>query len=109
MRFAAFLAGKESAAVEMVNGLGDTRTTPAAGAMPKPQIIPRPDNERVVDALKRLSTSYPMLEKKQLLDKASSMVAQHVMFGKPAKTVIDEIEAMFSEAYKKFVEAQGNS
>jgi hypothetical protein len=43
-----------------------------------------------------------MLDKKSLLDKASELVAQHVMFGKPAKDVIDQIEDMFAEAYTKF-------
>ena len=75
----------------------------APAEIPQPQIIARPDNERVVDALKRLSASYPMLEKKKLLDKASTLVAQHVMFAKPAKEVIDEIEKLFVEAYDKFV------
>ena len=105
LRFAAFLAGKDRA-VEMVSGLGESDTTSTSADLPKPEIIPRPENERVVDALKRLSTSYPMLDKKPLLDKASGMVAQHVMFGKPAKVVIDEIEALFSEAYEKFIAAQ---
>ena len=53
--------------------------------------------------LKRLSATYPMLDKKILLDKASELVAQHVMFGKPAKQVIDEIENMFAQAYDKLV------
>ena len=61
-----------------------------------------------MDALKRLSRAYPMLETKQLLDKASALVAQHVMFGKPAKVVIDEIEKLFAEAYAQFVNEQGS-
>ena len=70
--------------------------------IPLPEKIERPQQERVVDALKRLSTTYPMLDKKILLDKASELVAQHVMFGKPAKEVIDQIEEMFADAYAKF-------
>ena len=65
-------------------------------------------SQPVVDALKRLSRAYPMLETKQLLDKASALVAQHVMFGKPAKVVIDEIEKLFAEAYAQFVNEQGS-
>lgn len=107
LRFAAFLAGEHSA-VEMVSDLGEAGSgeTPVV-EIPKPVKTERPENERVVDALKRLSASYPMLDKKKLLDKASSLVAQHVMFGKPAKVVIDEVEVLFSEAYDKFVAEQG--
>ena len=106
LRFAAFLAGDQSAA-GMNQALGEGLVSGAPAAIPQPQLIERPEKERVVDALKRLSAAYPMLEKKQLLDKASSLVAQHVMFGKPAKGVIDEIEILFAEAYKKFVSEQG--
>ena len=77
--------------------------TTASVSIPQPEKIERPEQERVVDALKRLSATYPMLEKKHLLDKASELVAQHVMFGKPAKQVIDETEAIFAAAYEKFV------
>lgn len=106
LRFAAFLAGDQTAA-KMNNALQDTvGSDTALTEIPKPQFIERPENERVVDALKRLAAVYPMLEKKKLLDKASTLVAQHVMFGKPAKDVIDEIEKLFAEAYDKFVSEQ---
>jgi hypothetical protein len=106
LRFAAFLAGDQTV-VNINHALQDaTASNVAITEIPKPQYIERPENERVVDALKRLSASYPMLEKKQLLDKASTLVAQHIMFGKPAKGVIDEIEKLFVEAYDKFVSEQ---
>jgi hypothetical protein len=106
LRFAAYLAGDQNK-LETTASLPETgadNTTPAQ--ISQPQFIERPPNERVVDALKRLSTSYPMLEKKKLLDKASTLVAQHIMFAKPAKDVIDEIEKLFAEAYDKFVSEQ---
>lgn len=73
----------------------------------KPEKIERPEDETVVAALKRMSATYPMLEKNKLLNKASELVAQHIMFGKPAVVVIKDIEAMFAEAYDKFVEDFG--
>ena len=114
LRFAEFLAGYEVTAAKIVDQDASvpsratvTSIAPATEEMtdeiPQPEKIERPEQEKVVDALKRLSTTYPMLDKKTLLDKASELVAQHVMFGKPAKTVIDEIEEMFSKAYDKFV------
>lgn len=110
LRFAAFLAG-DQAATGAAPGLalqesGNETASPAE--IPQPRYSERPENERVVDALKRLSATYPMLDKKKLLDKASTLVAQHVMFGKPAREAIDEIEKLFAEAYDKFIGEQRN-
>lgn len=101
LRFAAFLANEPSTtAIDS----GGTAEAPTDAAIPQPELLERPENERVADALKRLSASYPMLDKKHLLGKASELVAQHVMFGKPANIVIDEIEIIFEQAYDKFVQ-----
>ena len=114
LRFAEFLASgtvaHEPAAdnVEAVDADSSPGEPPAKeSTIPKPEIIERPEEERVVEALKRLSATYPMLEKKTLLNKASELVAQHIMFGKPAVVVINEIEEMFAETYDKFVEDSG--
>ena len=109
LRFAAYLASERG---EDNTGVVPSPLAPASAApaaLQRPQLAPRPDNERVVDALKRLSNAYPMLEKKKLLDKASTMVAQHIMFGKPAKTVIDELEKLFADAYAEYARTlEGN-
>lgn len=106
LRYAEFLAGYEQTTADIVekNDTVQTESAPESeNNIPVPEVIERPEKERVVDALKRLSATYPMLDKKGLLDKASELVAQHVMFGKPAPQVIDEIETIFSTAYDKFV------
>lgn len=64
-------------------------------ALPEPVLSPRPEKESVVGALKRLSASYPMLDKAKMLDQTSALVAQHVMQGRPAPEVIDELELVF--------------
>ena len=102
LRYAAFLVG-EQRSIEMPDVGRQAVVSDTPVAIPQPQITERPEKERVVDALKRLSAAYPMLETKQLLDKASALVAQHVMFGKPANVVIDEIEKLFAQAYEQFV------
>lgn len=113
LRFAAFLAENATAspATDQTAKPASTeeQTTTAAKQpeIPKPNLSQRPENERVVDALKRLSNAYPMLEKKILLDKASGLVAQHIMFGKPARDVIDQIEKLFADAYDAFVRDAG--
>lgn len=105
LRFAEFLAGYEDTTAKIVDQepVVSEATAEASDDIPQPEVIERPEQEKVVDALKRLSATYPMLDKKLLLDKASELVAQHIMFGKPAKAVIDDIEKLFSEAYDKFV------
>lgn len=104
IRFAEFLAGYELTTADIVDkDEVKAPTEEAAEELPEPEDIERPEQEKVVDALKRLSATYPMLDKKDLLDKASELVAQHVMFGKPAPQVIDEIEELFKQAYDKFV------
>lgn len=112
LRFAEFLAGYEMTAANIVSQqneivskitpISENNQTAKQAQIPQPEPVARPEQERVVDALKRLSATYPMLDKKMLLDKASELVAQHVMFGKPAKDVIDEIEGLFANAYAKF-------
>lgn len=102
IKFAAFLADAPQAL-----NLSPGETTVAD--IPKPNLIPRPEQERVVDAIKRLSESYPMLDKKKLLSQTAGSVAEHVMGGKPAKVVIDEIENSFRRAYELFVGQQRGS
>ena len=110
LRYAEFLAGYEASTADIVRQSSVPQAVAgveAANTIAVPEKIPRPEQERVVDALKRLSASYPMLEKKKLLDKASELVAQHIMFGKPAREVIDEIELVFAKAYDDYVAAAG--
>jgi hypothetical protein len=105
LRFAAFLAGEHNAETNATDPDAEQAQAPVSL---EPNYIERPEKEKVVDALKRLSATYPMLEKKKLLDKSSTLVAQHIMFGKPAKETIDEIEKVFADAYAQFVNQQGN-
>ena len=69
----------------------------------KPQIIPRPETESVVAAIKRLSTSYPMLDKPQLLNETSAIMTKHVMQGQEVEKAIDELEVLFLKFYEDMV------
>lgn len=68
---------------------------------PVPELIPRPESESVVAAIKRLTASYPMLDRALLLNETSSLMTQHVMQGRPAPEVIDDLEALFRRHYEK--------
>lgn len=94
LAFAEFLAGREQASA-------------LPRALPEPTLVPRPEKESVVGALKRLSASYPMLDKSKMLDQTSALVAQHVMQGRQTAEVIDELELVFLrhfEAIKRQLE-----
>lgn len=68
---------------------------------PEPKSIPRPAQESVIKAMRRLSETYFMLDRGPLLNETSALMAQHVMQGRSAKEVIDELEAMFAAHYEK--------
>jgi hypothetical protein len=74
---------------------------PAGAAIPEPEPIPRPAGEKVVAAVKRLSRTYYMLDKKQMLGVTSDLVTQHVLQGRDAAEVIDELEDLFSQHYRR--------
>jgi hypothetical protein len=70
--------------------------------VPEPEAIERPAQESVVGGLKRLSRTYPMLDKSEMLSATSDLVATHIMQGTDAAIVIDELEAIFEKHYRQF-------
>ncbi len=95
LEFAEFLAGRTAAA-----------QVPARAPEPPPEplAIPRPEGETVVGAMKRLRRSYPMLDPDQLLDEASGLMSAHLLGGRPAVEVIDDLEALFARHYQQFLQ-----
>jgi len=61
--------------------------------------IERPAEESVIAAIKRLSSSYPMLDKDKMLTETSSLMAQHIMQGRASHEVIDELELVFERHF----------
>ena len=77
------------------------RAGPAESTVPQePLDIPRPEEENVVAAMKRLRETYPMLDHSKMLHEASGLMAEHMMQGRPAPEVIDELEVMFVRFYE---------
>jgi len=66
----------------------------------EPLSIPRPSEESVIAAVKRLSATYPMLNKDTMLHETSALVAQHLIQGRHATEVIDELEVIFLQNYQ---------
>lgn len=51
-------------------------------------------------AIRRLSESYSMIDKSLLLTETSSLMTAHLMHGRDASDVIDELEVLFAEKHK---------
>ena len=71
----------------------------------EPVPIPRPAEETVVKAIRRLKQTYPMLDANRLLHETSGLMAQHVLHKRPAPEVIDELEALFRRLYEEHQQA----
>ena len=85
LEFAEFLAGRHSR---------------QAATPTMPLDIPRPAEESVIAAVRQLGKTYPMLDKDRMLNATSGLVAQHLMQGRDAREVIDELETLFAEQYR---------
>lgn len=99
-RFAEFLLSRQDSTPTDWIAAGSELQPPAVAAeIPPPEDIPRPDDEKVVAAVKRLSKTYYMLDKKTMLGVTSDLVTQHILHGREAAAVIDELESLFEQHY----------
>jgi hypothetical protein len=89
LAFAEFLAGRSK-----------EREEPETDTPAEPKPIPRPETESVVAAIKRLSETYHMLDRSLLLTDTSSLMTAHLMKGREAPEVIDELEELFARHYQ---------
>ena len=76
------------------------RYPPQTQVAQQPLEIPRPTEESVIAAVKRLSATYPMLNKDTMLHDTSALVTQHLVQGRDAMDVIDELEELFRQRYQ---------
>ncbi len=68
----------------------------------EPRIIGRPAEESVIAAIKRLKQTYHMLDTDALLNQASALMGQHLLQGREAHGVIDELESLFEASYREY-------
>ena len=81
-----------------------TRRVGAAGVvepLAEPDFLPRPPEESVIAAIRRLAQSYHMLDKAAMLHETSALMSAHILQGRPASDVIDELETLFSSHYER--------
>ena len=69
----------------------------------EPKAISRPAKESVIKAIQRLSASYHMLQRDKMLDETSSLMMSHIIQGRDAKSVIDDIEKVFERHYQLYL------
>ncbi|MBB1076295.1 hypothetical protein HUU62_17965 [Rhodoferax sp. 4810] len=66
------------------------------------QLNPRPENETVLAAIKRLRRQYPMLDAAALLNDTSLLMSAHLLQGRAAHDVITELETLFAEHFTRW-------
>lgn len=92
---------------EFLKHRATSRKKPESPQLQLPGNMERPQQESVVAAIRRLSDGYPMLEKETLLHETSDLMSSHVLKGRAAAEVIDDLEELFStryDAYRKQLE-----
>lgn len=95
LKFAEFLASSATVIVQ------------TSETCPEPVLLERPPTESVVKAIKRLKAGYPMLSADKLLSPTSDLMAAHLIKGRPANEIIDELEQVFAEHYQQFKASWG--
>lgn len=103
--FAEFLLSR-SGGVPVVRAPMPPEPVVIPGVIPEPLPVPRPTQESVVKAVKRLAQTYPMLDKSKMLDDTSALVTQHIIKGRDAVEVIDELEIVFKRYYTQLKERE---
>ena len=86
---------------QRAGGLSGEEAQPSV--LSEPRSVPRPSEESVVGAIKRLSDSYFMLNRDDLLTDTSSLMTAHIMRGRTAPDVIDELEELFARQYQEYL------
>lgn len=90
------------ALAEFLKHRSTTRKKPEPQQLQLPGNSERPPRESVVAAIRRLSNCYPMLDKETLLHETSDLMSSHVLKGRAASDVIDDLEALFVTRYDEY-------
>ena len=67
----------------------------------EPRSMPRPPEETVTMAIRRLVGTYPMLDRRRLMAETSQCLAEHALHGRAAHEVIDELEVVFARHFER--------
>ncbi len=70
----------------------------------KPKVIARSEQETVIGAIKRLKKTHYISDSDTLLDETSSLMGHHILRGREASAVINELQSIFQVKYEKYLE-----
>lgn len=62
----------------------------------------RPAGESVMHAVKRLNRSYPMLDRRRLLQPVGALVSAHMLDGRGAAETVEALEELFAECFREY-------
>ena len=97
-------ADHQQAIVDYANFLVQRYKTDNSGARDlKPESIERPEQETVIAAIKRLKKTYYMLDTDIILNQTSALMGQHILKGREAPDVIDELQSIFQAQYEQYL------
>ncbi len=98
-RFRELPARERSSLLDYLDYLYD-RTNSVVCAAKEPLSMERPPDETVIGAMQRLRQTYPMLNTDGIFDRASALMSEHMLYGREANAVIDDLEALFRETFE---------
>jgi hypothetical protein len=97
-------ADHQQAIVDYANFLVQRYKTDSSVARDlKPESIERPGQETVIAAIKRLKKTYYMLDTDSMLSQTSALMGQHILKGREASDVIDELQSIFQTQYEQYL------
>jgi len=104
--FRALAGAQRQGLLDYAEFLASRGAPPDQAVPPAPLDIPRPEKESVVKAIQRLRQTYPMVDRAKILHDTSHFMTQHLVHGKPAAEIIDELEGLFRRYYEDQLKAQ---
>ncbi len=90
LSFAEFLISKQK------------ETNKVKAVLQQPRLIIPEENESVINGIKRLKSSYFMIDDQDLFHEISALMSAHIMKGVSAKDTILKIEVVFEKFYNKY-------
>ncbi len=89
---------------EFLVGRAGSESSPGQAEPESPQPVEKAEDEGPIQAIKRLRATYPMLDRRYLLDETSQVMTKRYLRGKAEEEVIQEIEEVFERHYQRYLE-----
>lgn len=93
---------RQQACLDYVMFLTSQQNKENTPVLQQPIESPKAENETVIGAIKRLSDSYPMLERDKMLEPVNQLMNEHLLHGKDTLSVIEQIELLFKQQYEVY-------